>query len=1080
MIGLAVPPALLTFLSTAVLPQSDSAVDSLLVLAERGELAVLTVQVADRPDEVREAVRQLLTLAVSVGAPREQDEYLAWAERLGAAFADAWRDSILLRKVERFRRRSPSDRQAYVTADSLRRAGNAALYSAGVQAALRSWRQSLDLFTQLNDTAGMAAALGNIGTGFYLADMLDSASINLRRARSLSKLAGDLRVEGNVSVNLGHVASERGDLRLASEFHWGALRLHERVGNYRGMAADHSNLGIIARELGDLVRARQSYQTALALNRQYENLSPAATNLLNLGNLAGMQGNYVDAVALYREALSTYRDLDEPVNAADVLYNLGLLEKRRGDYPHAADALSEALAIYEATGNTADAISARQALATAHAAMGNLDRALAELAQADAAAREEQSDPATLAGLALARGDLALQLNMLSEADQQYAGAVRLYREARDAAGLGEAQQGRGVLLLLREDFTAARDVLELAARAQQDAGDARAAAWTHLLSASAQEELGDTAGARQTLEATVDALHRLGDVVGEATALGALGDLEAKTGMTLAAESLYRRGLRLVEDRPAPTISWRLHAGLGAALASRGGGALTDAVSELTAAISQVEQIAATLPIEERRAAFLTDKWDVYAELVFVELARGHERAAFEVSERMRARQMLDLIARGRIKGTAMSAEVTAREQDLRQRVAELTRLLQDPKVTDRALRGHGVRNLGAAREALVRSQEQYTELLLDIRRSAPAYATLVTGETVPLQSVMGRLAPDQALLEYLLTDSTSLVFVVTADTIAVLDLNVGRPAIASLVDFARGTLVRPAQAPARELWRAPLRRLYQQLLAPIEEAGLLHEKRRLLIVPHAELHYLPFEALVVPASPDRFLIEGYDVAYVPSASVWMTLGDRIAPALPERILALAPHDATLPGSLEEVQTISKLFGAQATVLIGAAATERAFINGASDYDVVHLATYGVLNKHNPLFSFVELNPDDDTDGRLEVHEVFGLDLEGQLIVLSACQTALGSGALADVPAGDDWVGLVRAFLYAGASNVLATIWAVEDQASARVMGWFYRSLKSGTQPAEALAQAKRAALRDPNTAHPFYWSGFVLVGSL
>jgi CHAT domain-containing protein len=129
-------------------------------------------------------------------------------------------------------------------------------------------------------------------------------------------------------------------------------------------------------------------------------------------------------------------------------------------------------------------------------------------------------------------------------------------------------------------------------------------------------------------------------------------------------------------------------------------------------------------------------------------------------------------------------------------------------------------------------------------------------------------------------------------------------------------------------------------------------------------------------------------------------------------------------------------------------------------------------------LFSFVELAPQPGDDGRLEVHEVFGLDLHARLVVLSACQTALGSGALADVPAGDDWVGLVEGFLYAGAAHVMATLWPVEDRATAGLMEEFYTELAAGRPEAEALAGAQRQALRNPATADPFYWAGFTLSG--
>jgi len=144
----------------------------------------------------------------------------------------------------------------------------------------------------------------------------------------------------------------------------------------------------------------------------------------------------------------------------------------------------------------------------------------------------------------------------------------------------------------------------------------------------------------------------------------------------------------------------------------------------------------------------------------------------------------------------------------------------------------------------------------------------------------------------------------------------------------------------------------------------------------------------------------------------------------------------------------------------------------------VLHLATYGVLNKHNPLFSYVDLAPGGGQDGRLEVHEVFGLRLHADLVVLSACQTGLGSGALADVPTGDDWVGLTRAFLHAGAARVVATLWPVEDQATAALMERFYEGLAAGADPARALALAQRALLAAPATAHPFAWAGFEVAG--
>ena len=215
----------------------------------------------------------------------------------------------------------------------------------------------------------------------------------------------------------------------------------------------------------------------------------------------------------------------------------------------------------------------------------------------------------------------------------------------------------------------------------------------------------------------------------------------------------------------------------------------------------------------------------------------------------------------------------------------------------------------------------------------------------------------------------------------------------------------------------------------------------------------------------------------YVPSASVWLRLRERPQGTVGSGVLALAPQTAALPGSQAEVAALGRIYGARARVLVGPLATEQTLRALVAGQGIIHLATYGVLNKNNPLFSFVELRAGGGEDGRLEVHEVFGLTLNARLLVLSACQTGVGAGALADVPPGDDWVGLVQGFLYAGASKVMATLWPVADVATARLMERFYTELAAGRSEAEALALAQRAAARNSATAHPFFWAGFTLV---
>ena len=1063
-----------SLLLAALVTQSPGA-DSLRLLALRIPESQLVLEVRSHPLAVREAITQVLARGD-----------LPAAQGLAAAYATAWSDSFLVREVARFVAWPPDRRAAKVWADSLRRAGVAAYGRAGPGAAMAIWRRALSRAVGISDTAGIAAVLGNLGAGFLREGRLDSATVYLERSRALAAAVGDIRVEANAVGTLAGARADRGDLAAARDGYARALSLRERIGDSRGVAADHNNLGLLAQTTGDADEARRQFEAALDLNRRDGRDEVAATNLVNLAALAAATGDFAHAEALYRDALATWRVREQWADAADAVRGLGELELRRGDYPAARTALQEAVAIYGRTGPLADALAVRRELAGALAAAGELQAALDQLRRAQRLADSARAPPGVQAGIALARADLAAQLNTVAEGDRLYSQAELLYRRAGDQAGEAEARQGRGLLFLARDDYARAGTMLEGALRAEVASGNQRAAALTRVSLGQLAAIRGDTALARRLLaQATAD-LERLGDPVGAAAALGERANLDAGAGLPVIAESLYRAGLDRLGEHVAPEIAWRLHAGLGRAWHARG---LDDqAARELRAALADIERPGGSLALPERRSAFLADKWDVYAQLAVVERSRALPAAAFEASERLRAREMLELLQRGRVASpTDTAGDLVVREQDLRRHIAELTHDLDAADAA--ALRDPGAVTTGTAtREALARNQEAYAELLLEIRERSSRHAMLVASPTAAWRDVARRLAPDAAFVEYLVGDSGSLAFVITRDTVAAVDLGVRRHDLARLVEFARGTLlphrlVPPLRVAERgtegedSLWRAPLRQLYQYLVAPLEETGLLADKTRLILVPHAELHYLPFAALVSGAGRGRFLIERYDVALTPSASVWLALGDRRTGGA-AGVLALAPRTDALPASRREVAAVGRLGGADPQVLIDQAATEAAFRRDAPGRRILHLATYGVLNKQNPLFSYMDLAAGGEQDGRLEVHEVFGLRLVADLVVLSACQTGLGSGALADVPAGDDWVGLTRAFLHAGAARVVATLWPVDDWASAALMERFYEGYQAQDDAARALALAQRALLAAPATAHPFYWAGFVSIG--
>ncbi|MFL5401829.1 MAG: CHAT domain-containing tetratricopeptide repeat protein [Gemmatimonadales bacterium] len=1073
--------ALALVIPAKIAAQDPQEVESLRTLAKSGSDSALVERIRGRSNYAREALLRLFGEVASAKSDVAAESLLAAAQHLAGAVAVAWRDSFLLRQVERFRSLSAADRRTNVVADSLWGMGRAA-FAQGNEPAMRLLRGALRRYEAVSDTSGMASALNGVAVGFQNLQQYDSALTYLGPAADYAEKIGDFRVWGGILGNLGNLRWRQGDLDQASESFAHARRLFERIGEPVGLRTTSNSFGLVAWSRGDLAGARRTFESGLAMTRRTHDSAGMGLFLSNLGGVEAEEGNYADATVHLQEAIAIYRAQENWLEVAATLPSLGEVKHRRGEYRSAIPLYEESLAILGRLGTEAviyegDEITVRSNLAGVRADMGDLQGARAELDRAEAFVRRlgGAEGRASLVELALTRGDIELRFNRLGEAERQYARAGRLAHGEATQQKRSQALIGLASVLLKRGSYARAQLALEQALA--QRALDTHLTAMIRLLLGQAAWKRGDTATARVAFTQAMDTLRASGAVADEAEALGGIGDLEAGAGRPVAAESLYRRALTRLGSRTAPAVAWQLHAALAGSLRQRG--ALDDAVRELNRGIDEIERVSGQLQLEEHRSAFRADKWGVYVDLALVEHARGRAGAAFEASERLRARQMLDLLARGRVGDRQQLQQLSMREQDLRRRMGELTARtdsLAPAAAGPGAMRDPAPTETATGKE-LTRLQQEYGELLLQIREADPSYASLVRGEIVPARAVMAGLAPDEALLEYLVGDSTTLVFVVTADTLAAFDLGIDHEALAAQVDFARSALGGAKKGAAQRAWRPALRRLYQRLVEPAEASGVLAGKRRLIIAPHAELHYLPFAALVRTESAESLLIERYLIEYVPSASVWLKLRDRPQSQRAGGVLALAPRTKALPGSRAEVSAISRIYGKQAQTLVGDPATERAFRDLAPTQSVIHLATYGVLNKHNPLFSFVEMSPGQGDDGRLEVHEVFGLTLNARLLVLSACQTGLAAGELADVPPGDDWVGLVQGFLYAGVSNVLATLWPVADVATARLMERFYGELASGRPVAEALALAQRKALQDPATQHPFFWAGFALV---
>jgi CHAT domain-containing protein len=360
-----------------------------------------------------------------------------------------------------------------------------------------------------------------------------------------------------------------------------------------------------------------------------------------------------------------------------------------------------------------------------------------------------------------------------------------------------------------------------------------------------------------------------------------------------------------------------------------------------------------------------------------------------------------------------------------------------------------------------------------------------------------------DTVLLEYAPGDERSHLWWVTRDDHGRVDLpgrSVLEPAVRRVHETLKARPVPGLVGPGR--WAAELSR---DLLGPV--ADRIRGKSLLVVAPEI-FHYVPFEALPDPSFPSDPLIVRHRVERIPSALVLKMLRDRSAARKPPEGLLSALGDPVsgdsddrlpagtqgygdaegrlprLPDAGREVRDILKLArsahpGEEVVAATGFGATRDLALRGAlGSFSIVHLAAHGIVDPERPERSALLLSRFDNQgrrrEGRLTAEDVRGLDIPADLVVLSACQTALGRDLRGEGP-----MGLTHAFLSAGASGVVVSLWSVDDRATAVLMERFYHGLLvGGLPPAEALRQAQLALWRERRWSAPFYWAGFVLEG--
>ena len=575
------------------------------------------------------------------------------------------------------------------------------------------------------------------------------------------------------------------------------------------------------------------------------------------------------------------------------------------------------------------------------------------------------------------------------------------------------------------------------------------------------------------------------------------LGESQMKLGIANEARRSFARAIEEAAKRGQVEPVWMAHAGLGKIAEKQGD--TQEAIRHYGTAINVIEDIRGKVTDPMAKARFAENKLYVYEGMIRLLRKMKNDPEAFRYLERFKARTMLDMIAEKAFSSRdAQENELLIKERKVRKRISQLS---ADTSINPLESRDELSKERISERVAeLGRLKADHSAILTEIETLNPELASLVNINPLKANGIQELLGQDTAMLEYFIGRESQLVFAVTRDKVLTAPLKTSPEELFEMIRKFRAEAVEgsPGNGSAKEDYQEALSDLYLTLIAPVEKE--IVGKKRLVIVPHGMLHYLPFQAL--RSESGKYLIESHAISYLPSASVLKyariknkeNRNDLFAAGNPEA--GLSP----LPAAEKEVREISALFKKK-LVLTGDKATETSVKTEGPNYDMMLLSTHGEMNQKEPLKSNLRFTLSEGEDGKLTVDEIFDMDIKANLVTLSACETALVKGEKGNFPEGDDLVGLSRAFIHAGAPSVVASLWKVSDESTVTLMRAFYKNLQ--TMPkSEALQKAQleliNSRLKPMNgtgqrglklvkgrrfnltadSSHPYFWAPFVLVG--
>jgi CHAT domain-containing protein len=923
-------------------------------------------------------------------------------------------------------------------------------------------------------TVEVARALLALGDKARMDAAFPRAVPAFQAAEAAARRAGAEKEIGRALGGTAEVLYLQGELARALDAARESLRVREGLSDAAEQADALNMIGKIRVALAEYPDALASYRKALDLWTSAGDRRNAARALNNIGSVhLNAHSDFDEALRYYEQALQIFEEVGDRRLAVLVTNNIGFVHNRRGEYPQALEYCTRALNMGEALGDRIQMAGSLNCLAEVHRGRGSYAHALdlyhrtLKLSQELGYKWQALETSMNIGLVHFAQGDYRLAIDA-------YKRGLRLNKEMGGTTNVAEGLQSIGAAAWRLGERRRAEANYRASLRVSEREGHrAMVAANLHDLGRMALEA-GRHAEAGRLLTRALEVREALKDQYGTAEALNGLASLRLLAGRPGQALDLTRRSAEIARTFEFPELRWEAETLSGVAHRRLG---QTDAARK---SFHQAVEVIDGLRLQvvgraQGRERFFESKLSPYHEVITLAMADGSATEALEMAERSKARALADLVQGGHADITGAMSDGERREEALlRAALVSVNQKVQAERLRETPDAGR----LASLEAERLLKRSAYETFQAAVYAKHPDLRVKRGGAAPFRFADADALVPDAsvALLEYAVTEEATYLFVLARDQgppkLHSYTLGTGRRSLSPLARRLRERLA------ARDLaYAEDARRLYDLLLAPARVA--LQGKTHLVVIPDGPLWEVPFQAL--QDASVRYVLESAAVSYAPSLTVLRETLRRPASGNRRTLLAMGKADSDLgplPEAERQVRLIGALYGSdRSSTYLGVEAREDRFKEEAPRHTVLHLATHGVLEESNPLYSHVVLSPGpagSPEDGLLEAWEMLDLKLDADLVVLSACET--GRGRIAP---GEGIVGTMWAFFVAGSRALLVSQWKVESASTTELMTGFHRRLAgAGGGKAEYLRQASLEVLRTPRYAHPFYWAGFVLVG--